>query len=230
MRLDFYVSHAEGMSRKDAKINITKGRVEINGTVIKKANHQVKESDELTLDDVVLSWPTERYYLLHKPVDYVCATQDDEHPIVLDLLPVNLHKDLKVVGRLDKDTTGLLLLTTDGQWLHRITSPKHECSKTYLVHLSYPIDQQAVTRLMEGVMLNGEAAPTRPAKVEIVTETCIRLTIQEGKYHQVKRMLAAVENHVVALHRESIGNVRLDETLALGEFRALTPKEVDSLN
>lgn len=230
MRLDFYLSHAEGMSRKDAKLNITRGRIKINSTVVKKANTQVKESDEVTLDGVTVGWPSERYYMLHKPVDYVCATQDDEHATVLDLIPANLHKDLKVVGRLDIDTTGLLLLTTDGQWLHKITSPKHECSKTYIVHLSTPITTNAITELSNGVMLHGESAPTLPADVELISERCIRLSIKEGKYHQVKRMLAAVGNHVDTLHRESIGSLSLGEELALGEFRTLTEGEINALS
>ncbi len=229
MRLDYYLSHSQGLSRKDAKINITKSRVTVNGILIKKANHQVLESDQIMLGDVELSWPSERYYMMNKPADLVCANQDAEHATVMSLLPENLHKDLNIVGRLDKDTTGLLLLTTDGQWLHRITSPKHECSKTYLVNLDSPINDQAIAELTHGVMLNGESRLTLPATVEVMNETCIRLTIKEGKYHQVKRMLAAVGNHVVSLHREAIGSIELDAELSAGGFRELTSNEVDAL-
>ena len=226
MRLDYYLAHAEGMSRKEAKVAVSKGQIEVNGQLVKKANHQVSESDNVLLQGRQLVWQQERYYMLHKPADYVCATQDAEHAIVLDLLPNQLHKDLKIVGRLDKDTTGLLLLTTDGQWLHRITSPKHACRKTYLVNLATAISADAVSQLEEGVMLNGESVATLAATVEVLADTCIRLTIEEGKYHQVKRMLAAVGNKVVALHREKIGAVLLDEGLTEGEFRILTPTEV----
>ncbi|MFT2109524.1 pseudouridine synthase [Marinomonas sp. 2405UD68-3] len=229
MRLDYYLSHAQGLSRKDAKINIKKNKVQVNGVVVKKANHQVLESDQIMLGDIVIEWPSDRYYMMNKPADLVCANQDAEQTTVMTLLPEHLHKGLNIVGRLDKDTTGLLLLTTDGQWLHRITSPKHECSKTYLVHLDSVMSEQAVSELTQGVMLNGESVSTLPATVEVVTETCIRLTIKEGKYHQVKRMLAAVGNHVVSLHREGIGGVELDSELAVGEFRELTLEEIETL-
>lgn len=229
MRLDYYLSHAQGLSRKDAKINITRNKIKVNGVVIKKANHQVLENDQIMLSGVVLNWLSDRYYMMHKPTDLVCANQDAEQATVMTLLPEHLHKDLNIVGRLDKDTTGLLLLTTDGQWLHRITSPKHECSKTYLVNLDSVISEQAISELTQGVMLNGESVLTLPATVEVVAETCIRLTIKEGKYHQVKRMLAAVGNHVVSLHREGIGGVELDSELAVGEFRELTLEEVETL-
>jgi len=145
---------------------------------------------------------------------------------VIDLLGTHLGQPLKVVGRLDKDTTGLLLLTTDGQWLHRITSPKSVCQKRYRMTLAEPIDDHALKQLEEGVMLNGEQVPTLPAKAQRIAEAEIFLTIQEGKYHQVKRMLAAVGNRFETLHRDQIGSLVLDEGLQPGEFRELTKDEV----
>ncbi|SBS35788.1 Ribosomal small subunit pseudouridine synthase A [Marinomonas spartinae] len=226
MRLDFYLSHVTNLARKASKVAISKSRVTVNGEVIKKANHPVEENDVICLDAVPLAWPSEGYYLMYKPAGYVCATQDADHPVVIDLLETHLGQPLKVVGRLDKDTTGLLLFTTDGQWLHRITSPKSVCQKRYWMTLAEPIDDHALTQLEEGVMLNGEQAPTLPAKAERITETEIFLTIQEGKYHQVKRMLAAVGNRVETLHRDQIGPLALDEGLQPGEFRELTKDEV----
>ncbi|TYL47443.1 pseudouridine synthase [Marinomonas sp. IMCC 4694] len=226
MRLDFYLSHVTELARKAAKIAASKGRVTVNGVVVKKANYTVQEDDEIHLDDTLLAWPSEGYYLLNKPADYVCATQDSDHPTVLDLVPPHLGQGLKIVGRLDKDTTGLLLLTTDGQWLHRITSPRSRCNKRYRMMLAEPISDEALTQLENGVMLNGEAEPTLPAVVERISECDIFLTIQEGKYHQVKRMLAAVGNKVEELHRDQIGPLELDADLAMGEFRALTDAEV----
>ncbi|MGO3346217.1 MAG: 16S rRNA pseudouridine(516) synthase [Marinomonas sp.] len=226
MRLDFYLSHVTDLARKASKIAASKGRVTVNGEIIKKANHPVQESDVIYLDDTRLAWPSEGYYLLYKPAGYVCATEDAEHSTVVDLLPSHLGQSLKVVGRLDKDTTGLLLLTTDGQWLHRITSPKKACSKRYRVVLVDTIDDAALEQLEKGVLLNGESHLTLPAIVERLSDNEIFLTIQEGKYHQVKRMLAAVGNKVETLHRDQIGELTLDESLSPGEFRALTESEV----
>lgn len=226
MRLDFYLSHVTELARKAAKIAAAKGRVTVNGEVVKKANYTVQTSDQVCLDGELLAWPSEGYYLLHKPAGYVCANEDPEHPIVLDLLPNHLGQKLNIVGRLDKDTTGLLLLTTDGQWLHRITSPKHHCSKRYRVQLAQAISQPAIDQLETGVMLNGESQLTKPAQVEKIADNEIYLTIQEGKYHQVKRMLAAVGNKVEQLHRDQIGPLQLDEAIELGEYRALTAEEV----
>lgn len=226
MRLDFYLSHVTDLARKASKIAASKGRVTVNGEIIKKANHPVQESDVIYLDDTRLAWPSEGYYLLYKPAGYVCATEDAEHSTVVDLLPSHLGQSLKVVGRLDKDTTGLLLLTTDGQWLHRITSPKKACNKRYRVVLVDTIDDAALEQLEKGVLLNGESHLTLPAIVERLSDNEIFLTIQEGKYHQVKRMLAAVGNKVETLHRDQIGGLTLDESLSPGEFRALTESEV----
>ena len=226
MRLDFYLSHVTELARKAAKIAAAKKRVTVNGEIVKKANYTIKEGDVICLDDVRLAWPSEGYYLLNKPMDYVCANQDPEHSIVLDLLPSHLGQTLNIVGRLDKDTTGLLLLTTDGQWLHRITSPRNACDKRYRITLADPIGDADLKHLEEGVLLNGEADLTLPAVTERISENEIYLTIQEGKYHQVKRMLAAVGNKVDVLHRDKIGMLTLDTNLAVGEFRALTEEEV----
>lgn len=226
MRLDFYLSHVTSLARKASKIAASKGRVTVNGVVVKKANYMVQEGDQICLDETLLEWPSEGYYLLHKPAGYVCATEDPDHPTVIDLLPSHLGQDLKIVGRLDKDTTGLLLLTTDGQWLHRITSPRNACNKRYRIMLADPVTDDALKQLEEGVMLNGEAQPTLPAVAERISECEIYLTIQEGKYHQVKRMMAAVGNKVEELHRDQIGPLCLDEDVAPGQFRALTDNEV----
>ena len=134
--------------------------------------------------------------------------------------------DFHVAGRLDIDTTGLVLITNDGDWSHRITSPKHNKLKTYLVETQEPITEEALEQLRSGVQLHNEKDLTRPAKAEALATYSLRLSISEGKYHQVKRMLAAVGNKVVELHREQIGNIILDENLASGEYRELKEGEV----
>ncbi|EAQ65483.1 hypothetical 16S rRNA uridine-516 pseudouridylate synthase [Marinomonas sp. MED121] len=226
MRLDYYLAHAANLSRKEAKIAIAKGRVLVNGESKLKANSPVTDLCDVILDKSPLSFQQNRYYMMYKPAGVVCALQDDEHDVVLDLLPHEIQKELKIVGRLDKDTTGLLLLTTDGQWLHKITSPKHDCPKTYLVDLADEITKDAIEALEKGVLLKGEIDLTKPAKVVSHTEKQISLTISEGKYHQVKRMLAAVGNKVEALHRTQIGEVCLSQDMALGEFTELSPEQV----
>jgi 16S rRNA pseudouridine516 synthase len=137
---------------------------------------------------------------------------------------------LHTVGRLDLDTTGLLLITDDGQWSHKISSPKHECAKTYRAWLADPVEDSAIAQFAEGVMLRGEKTLTKPAQLEIISPTECLLTIHEGRYHQVKRMFAAIGNKVVQLHRERVGPLTLDTSLAEGEYRQLTPEEVSLFN
>lgn len=163
--------------------------------------------------------------MLHKPAGVVSATEDTEHRTVLDLIDHPHRHTLHVVGRLDKDTTGLLLLTNDGDWSHRISAPKHHVPKTYLATLAWELSEAGAQALRAGVQLHGEKGLTKPAEVEILPEKQARVTISEGKYHQVKRMFAAVGNRVEALHRERIGGLVLDAELSSGEWRALLTQE-----
>ncbi|CUB02524.1 pseudouridine synthase [Marinomonas fungiae] len=225
VRLDFYVSHTLGLSRKEAKVIIGKGQITINGAQVKKASQSVQQTDVIYYRDELLAWPQDKYFLLNKPAGYVCATEDGEHPVVLDLIAAHEQKDLRVVGRLDMDTTGFLLLTTDGQWLHRITSPKSDCPKRYRVWTVDEVSDAALRELEQGVQLKSEDGLTKPAKAERIGSHEILLTISEGKYHQVKRMLAATGNKVERLHREAIANVALGD-LAEGQYRSLSEDEI----
>lgn len=230
MRLDYLVATASGLSRKEAKRAIGKGQVERNGSQCRQASVQVTAEDNISLDGKLLSLPGERYLMLFKPQGAISATTDSQQPTALDLLPADLRNGLHIAGRLDRDTTGLLLLTTDGHWSHRITSPRAGCDKTYRVELSEPITGDAIAHLETGVKLKGDNAITKPAGVRVIDPHAIELTIREGRYHQIKRMLAAVGNHVTALHRLRIGAIALDESLAPGEFRELTSEEVASVS
>jgi len=145
---------------------------------------------------------------------------------VIDLIPAEQRRGLRIVGRLDRDTTGLLLLTTDGQWAHRLMSPRHHCAKRYRVTTAEPLDDAQLTRLRDGVVLHDDPAPTRPAEARALSDTELLLTISEGRYHQVKRMLAAVGNRVVALHREAVGHIELAPDLPAGAWRPLTDAEI----
>lgn len=229
MRLDQFIAISTGLSRKEAKRAISRGQVAVNEQTRKVANTQLAGNERVMLSGTLLNLPGERYLMMNKPAGVVSATTDSDHPTALDLLPANIARNLHIAGRLDADTTGLLLLTTDGQWSHRVTSPRTDCAKTYRVTLSEPLTGSATQALEKGLYLQNDPKPTRPARVQIQEERVIELTISEGRYHQVKRMLAAVGNHVEALHRVQIGGVTLDTALGAGEYRELTCEEKDSL-
>ncbi|TDO98675.1 pseudouridine synthase [Marinomonas balearica] len=226
MRLDYFLAHTTSWSRKDAKRFIAKGKIRVNGEVVTKPNTPVTEECNVESHGETIQWRKEKYFALYKPANYVSALEDSESPVVIDLIDPEERKNLKIVGRLDKDTTGLIFLTTDGQWLHRITSPKHDCFKTYRVECADVIEESECRALESGVMLNGEEHPTSPAKVVKLSDKEILLSIKEGKYHQVKRMLASVGNKVEKLHRESISDVNLDG-LEEGQYRMLTEEEIN---
>ena len=229
MRLDFFISNSTGLSRKDAKRAIGKGQVDVNQTLCRDPSTKVSESDAIMLNGEPVSLRGELYLMLNKPDGVVSATTDSEHPTALDLIPADLRRGLHIAGRLDRDTTGLLLLTTDGQWSHRVTSPRSGCEKTYRVELAEAIEKDAIQALESGVILKDATSPTRPARVQVINDREITLTISEGRYHQVKRMLAAVGNHVERLHRLTIGAIELDHDLSPGDYRELTPAEIESM-
>lgn len=226
MRLDQRIASSSELSRKDARRAIINGRVSVNGSRCKSARTHVHEQDQVILDDRLLTLPGDVYLMMNKPAGVISATTDSSQPTALDLLPDDLARQVHIAGRLDKDTTGLLLLTSDGKWSHQITSPRRNCAKTYQVTLAEPLPEDARLTLEQGLQLQGEDKPTQPAQVLVRSQTTIELTIREGRYHQVKRMLAAVGNHVEALHRLSIGSILLDDTLAPGQYRALTAEEI----
>lgn len=229
MRLDRYLSQASGLSRKDARLAIRRGRVRIDGSTITAPEHPVGADSAVAFDGHDLRAPAPRYFMLHKPLGVVCSTADPSHATVLSLLDEPRVEELHPVGRLDIDTTGLVLLTDDGQWSHSITSPKRHQTKTYRVELAEPLRPELIETFKQGMLLRGESNHTLPAVLEIIGEKQARVTLFEGRYHQVKRMFAAQGNHVAALHREAIGAVRLDPQLEPGEYRALTEEEIEVL-
>ena len=226
MRLDRFLTESLGLTRSQAGRIIRSGEVLVNGMATKSAATQVDEQDVVELDGQRLQQTGPRYFMLHKPEGYVCSNDDPEHPTVLMLFDEPALNKLHCAGRLDLDTTGLLLVTDDGQWSHRITSPRHECAKTYRAWLADPVEPAVIEQFASGVQLRGERQLTRPAELELVTPTEALLTIHEGKYHQVKRMFAAVGNKVIRLHRERVGSLALGSDRAPGQYRALTPDEI----
>ena len=227
-RLDRWLAHRSTLSRQDVRLAVKNGWVQVNGELATQVERRVLPGDVVVLDDTEIIDTGLRYFMLNKPAGHLCANEDSEHPLVVDLLAAEVNaRALQIVGRLDLDATGLVLLTDDGQWNHRVTAPARQCGKTYTVTLASPLATEAKQALENGVLLHHETHPTRPAMVLQTEDPCvIRLTIHEGRYHQVKRMLAAVGNHVTALHREAIGGIVLDPLLPSGGYRALTAAEM----
>lgn len=229
MRLDKFLCKSTELTRTEAKKLLKKGIVEVNGEVVKDGARQVHENNTITIEGNVLTARSSRYIMLHKPADTICSNVDEVYPSVLHFIDVDKAFDLHIAGRLDADTTGLVLITDDGRWSHNIISPKKECTKRYRVGLRYPVKESVIDDFKVGVQLQGEASLTRPAELEILSEKEALLSIHEGKYHQVKRMFAATGNKVEQLHREQIGAIELDNDLLEGQWRYLTEEEVLSV-
>jgi 16S rRNA pseudouridine516 synthase len=186
-----------------------------------------------------VDWPyhEKAYVMLHKPSATECSQKPSTYPSIYTLLPSALRlrpqkgavQGVQAVGRLDQDTTGLLLLTDDGQFIHRMNSPRHHVPKVYEVTVKHPLDDTQVARLLAGVVLDDDPKPVRAAAAEAVSSHHLRLTLTEGKYHQVKRMVAAVSNRVEALHRSQIGGLRLPDDLAPGQWRWLSATDLASI-
>ena len=229
MRLDKFLCEMNIGTRSQVKDYIKQGMVTVNGRIVKKTDSKIEESaDKVCFRGKELLFKPFHYYMLNKPTGVVSATDDNTATTVLELLPAKLRKGLFPVGRLDKDTEGLLLLTDDGALSHRLLSPKSHVAKVYLVEIETALSEREIAQLKEGVDI-GEEKRTLPAKVEKVDETHILLTIHEGKYHQVKRMLHAVGNGVRNLKRVEFGKIPLDQHLNPGEYRELTESEVGLL-
>lgn len=241
MRLDKYLGDHNLGTRKQIKEYLKNGRCTVNGIVAVKPDVHINElSDEIAFDGKVLSYARFHYFMLYKPAGVVSATNDKRNVTVLDLLKEENLKNLSPCGRLDIDTEGLLLITDDGVMIHNLLSPKKHVNKVYEVHIAHELSEEDIKRLTDGVDIgdkndDGSVKPTLPA---VVTQKerdndgnpVIELTIHEGRFHQVKRMLEAVGNEVLFLKRLSIGPLFLDEKLAPGEYRALTDEEIKKLS
>ena len=226
MRLDKFLCDTAGLTRTEAKNAVKKGQIAVNGQVQKAADFKVKENtDTVTFQGKPLSYAAFHYYILHKPAGVITATEDKKESTVMDILREEKVKNLFPVGRLDKDTEGLLLITDDGELAHNLLSPKKHVDKEYLVKVRDSISEEDCRKLWEGVDI-GDEKPTAPAKVERVAEKEILLTIREGRFHQVKRMLQAVGNEVLYLKRLSMGSLRLPEDLEKGAYRPLSEEEI----
>ena len=246
-RLDKYVAECAGITRKEAKAALTKGRVQVNGEVCKSGERKVLAGDLVTLDGKSLKTESFLYLMLHKPSGVVSATEDAKDRTVLDLVREQSaesaeevsekgfflgKREIFPVGRLDKDTEGLLLLTDDGELAHRLLSPKKHVDKVYFARLDGIVPEDAAKRFEEGIQV-GQDYKAMPAKLEVVSVqdgmSEVHITLREGKFHQVKRMCHEIGCEVLYLKRISMGNLVLDENLAPGECRKLTETEVAAL-
>lgn len=226
MRLDKFLCDTLNLTRSEAKDTIAAGRVTVGDVIAKNAKLQVEEKTAVALDGQPVAYQRFYYIMLHKPAGVVSANRDGRDKTVFDLLPADYRKkDLFVCGRLDKDTTGLVLLTNDGPLAHRLLAPKKTVFKEYLVTLRDKVSKEDALRLEAGMVLQS-GQQFKPARWSAETEKSGILAISEGKYHQIKRMFAALGNEVTALHRRSIHGLQLDDALRPGEARYLTEEEI----
>lgn len=227
------ILHSQGFgSRKICRSMIRHGEVTVNGELCDFPFTEF-ETDNLhfTVRGVAWQFRTQAYLMLNKPAHYECSHKPQHHPSIFSLLPAALlERGVQSIGRLDEDTTGLLLLSDDGQFIHRMSSPKWKVPKVYEVTTKHPLDEAQITLLLGGVQLLDEPAPVAALAADIISDHVLHLTLAEGKYHQVKRMLAAVSNRVEALKRIRIGNLTLPDDLAEGEWRWLDTAMLEAVS
>ena len=228
MRIDKFLANMGLGTRTEVKQLLKKGLVEVNEKKIKTPKSQIDpETDKVVVDGEEISYVDNVYMMLNKPKGYISATHDESNRTVIDLIPEYQHLNIFPVGRLDKDTEGLLLITNDGQFSHDLMSPSKHVSKTYEVTSKKPVTKVDIDAFKKGIILSD--GPVKPAQLTRINETISHVTIYEGKYHQVKRMFHAIENEVLELKRLKIANLALDENLKSGEYKLLSDKELKLL-
>ncbi|MCG1363673.1 rRNA pseudouridine synthase [Staphylococcus epidermidis] len=228
MRLDKFLANMGVGTRSEVKQLLKKGSVKVNQNIVKLPKlHVNPNSDEIMVNDEVVSYIDKVYIMLNKPKGYISATEDEVHPTIIDLIPEYAHLNIFPVGRLDKDTEGLLLVTNDGQFNHEVMNPNKHVSKTYEVYSKHPITQFDIDKFKSGIELSD--GKLKPAILKKVDNYVSHVTIYEGKYHQVKRMFHSIENEVLELNRIKIAQLELDHNLDLGSYRLLTQIDFDNL-
>lgn len=232
IRLDKYLADMSIGTRTEVKKFIRQGKVAVDGQIVKNPDIKVDtDTQNVTCNGIAVTYETYEYYMLNKPAGVISATFDKTEKTVLDLIDSKKRKDLFPVGRLDKDTEGLLLITNDGELAHKLLSPKKHVDKLYYARVEGVVGKADIEAFASGLDI-GDDEYTKAAKLEILKSDAIseiQLTIQEGKFHQVKRMFEAVGKKVIYLKRLEMGTLKLDEGLGLGEYRPLTQKEIDEL-
>ena len=227
MRLDRFLSNLPQLNRQTARLALASGRVRVDGLVITDGLSEVNQFSRIELDDQLLqAGKAARYFMLHKPVGVVSATVHAEHRTVLDLLDEPDKDELHLAGRLDLNTSGLLIITNDGLWSRRLTEPRSRLGKVYRVETEQPITPEYVELFARGLYFAYEDLTTLPAELVILSSHSALLTLHEGRYHQVKRMFGHFQNKVIGLHRLSMGAIQLDPHLTPGQYRPLSAAEI----
>ncbi|MFL1525707.1 pseudouridine synthase [Pseudomonas sp. O230] len=227
MRVDRFLSNLPRYNRKQVRLLLVEKRVRVDGKVVSDPHAEVLEFSRVEVDqDVLQAGKPARYFMLHKPAGCVSATRDPEHPTVLDLFDEPDKQDLHIAGRLDFNTTGLMLITNDGSWSRRLTQPQTKLPKVYYVETEQEIGPEYALTFTEGLYFAFEDLTTLPAELTLLGAKSARLSIVEGRYHQVKRMFGHFDNKVLRLHRERMGPLVLDNALKPGEYRALRTEEI----
>lgn len=227
MRLDKFLANMGVGTRSEVKQLLKKNQVQVNGENEKQSKAQINpEKDTVTVNGNVITYIDKVYIMLNKPAGYISATEDNEQSTVLDLIDDFQNLNIFPVGRLDKDTTGLLLLTNDGQFNHDIMSPNKHVSKMYRVEAEKAVTERDIEMFADGIVLSDGKA--KPAELKCTEQSkTVYVTIQEGRFHQVKRMFHAIDNEVLKLKRVQIGQLQLDSSLSEGEYRELTKEEIE---
>lgn len=232
-RLDRFIAQSRLGSKADVRLWIAQSKIKVDGVVAKSVQQLVDSFSHIAIAGKVLPKPAKRYIMLYKPVGFLSAAQDAKHPVVMSLIPTEFYQNtlpLHLVGRLDLHSSGLLLLTNDGLWSQNVTEFNNNVSKVYKVILQNPIDEATIQGFAQGLYFAYENSVTRPAQLEKVSTYVVRVTLWDGRFHQIKRMFKHFGNRVMALHRIQVGPVILDKALLPGQFRLLTQDEVDSLS
>jgi len=224
-RLDRFISEACQINRKKVRLLLAQHRVVVDGIIATDIALPIDKFSVILLDDKILQQNKPLYIMLHKPIGVVCATKDKQHRTVIDLLDKLLSStekaSLHIVGRLDLNTSGLVLLTNDSRWSEELTSPTNKVEKHYTVTLKNPLTQEYIPAFFEGMHFSYENIITRPAVLTIISQYKAKVVLTEGRYHQIKRMFGRFNNPVIALHRTSIGQYVLDDNLNVGESKLI---------
>lgn len=229
-RLDRFIAQQCQISRRSVRLMLAQGRVLVNGIVARDIDEIIDSFTDIVVDGKVIQANSAHYIMLHKPVGVVSATKDSQHKTVIDLLDYSFKEQLHIVGRLDLNTSGLVLLTNDSRWSERLTQPERKVSKRYLVTLKNKLTHDYIAAFANGMYFEYEDITTKPAKLTILDCYKAEVELIEGRYHQIKRMFGRFRNPVVSLHRDKIGHLELDQQLAVGEYRKLTLNEVEAIN
>lgn len=240
MRLDRFVAKVTAFKRSDVRLLIAQKRLRVDGQLAPAADFSIDQFSTVSLDEQVVHCYQAQYFMLNKPAGVVSATSDDEHKTVIDLFRAqysggygeyfsNAADDLHIAGRLDFNSTGLVLLTNDGAWSRALSAPASRVKKTYLVSLAKPLTEEYVQAFTNGMEFPFEGITTLPATLKILTDYTAEVGLYEGRYHQIKRMFGRFQNEVLSLARTHVGSVKLDAMLADGHSRALTLAELEAL-